>query len=115
MVLTNKHQPLIALTIHVTETLYVRISLVFKELVVILIAITPLIVLPAIKVLNFIAKEVISSLISSIVTPTLGVIQIEDKDKDFIVMTSTVQKETSGVMCNIMVELALILHNLIEG
>jgi len=48
----------------------------------------------------------------SIVTPTLGIIQIEDKVKDSIVMTSIVQKETFGVMSNMITALALILHNL---
>ena len=78
----------------------------------ILIAIIHLIVLPATEVLNFIVREVISLLINSIVTPTLGVIQIEDKVKNSIVMTSIVQKETFGVMSNMITALALILHNL---
>ena len=108
MVLANKVQPLIALTIHVIKISFAKISLVFKEAVVILIAIIHLIALLETQVLSFIVRVVISSLISSIVMPTLGVIRIEDKVKDSIVMIFIVQKETFGVMDNIMAVLALI-------
>ena len=114
MGLTRMLQPLIALIIHVTKTLCVKILFAYKKVLGTLIAITPLIVQPATQVLSFIVRGMISSLLSLIVMPTLGATQIGDKIKGSIVMTFIVKRETFGVMSNIMAVLALIPHNLTE-